>query len=65
MFAFIDNVAERRKKKREKITHPSKLRVKRKGDARDSLKFEAERIYHRVHGGRNTKGREGWGALLG
>jgi hypothetical protein len=37
MFAFIDNVAERRKKKREKITHPSKLRVKRPGDARDSL----------------------------
>jgi hypothetical protein len=37
MFAFIDNVAERRKKKREKITHPSRLRVKRRGDARDSL----------------------------
>ena len=37
MFAFIDNVAERRKKKREKITHPSRLRVKRQGDARDSL----------------------------
>jgi hypothetical protein len=36
MFAFIDNVAERRKKKREKITHPSRLRVKRRGDARDS-----------------------------
>jgi hypothetical protein len=34
MFAFIDNVAERRKKKREKTTHPSKLRVKRPGDAR-------------------------------
>jgi hypothetical protein len=37
MFAFIDNVAERRKKKREKITHPSRRRVKRRGDARDSL----------------------------
>ena len=37
MFAFIDNVAERRKKKREKLTHPSRLRVKRRGDARDSL----------------------------
>jgi hypothetical protein len=37
MFAFIDNVAERRRKKREKITHPSRLRVKRRGDARDSL----------------------------
>jgi hypothetical protein len=37
MFAFIDNVAERGKKKREKITHPSSLRVKRRGDARDSL----------------------------
>jgi hypothetical protein len=37
MFAFIDNVAERRKKKREKITQPSRLRVKRQGDARDSL----------------------------
>ncbi len=35
MFAFIDNVAERRKKK--KIAHPSRLRVKRRGDARDSL----------------------------
>jgi hypothetical protein len=37
MFAFIDNVAERRDKKREKITHPSRLRVKRRRDARDSL----------------------------
>jgi hypothetical protein len=37
MFAFIDNVAERRKKKREKLTHPARLRVKRRGDARDSL----------------------------
>jgi hypothetical protein len=37
MFAFIDNVAERRKKKREKVTYPSRLRVKRRGDARDSL----------------------------
>ena len=37
MFAFIDNVAERRKKKTEKITHPSRLRVKRRGDASDSL----------------------------
>src|SRR5258708_37689770 len=37
MFAFIDNVAERRKKKREKITHPSRLRVKRQRDASDSL----------------------------
>jgi hypothetical protein len=33
LFAFIDNVAERRKMKREKIMHPSK----RQGDARDSL----------------------------
>jgi hypothetical protein len=33
MFAFIDNVAERRKKKTEKITHPSRLRVKRRGDS--------------------------------
>jgi hypothetical protein len=33
----FDNVVERRKKKREKITHPSRLRVKRQGDARDSL----------------------------
>jgi hypothetical protein len=37
LFAFIDNVAERRKMKREKITHPSRLGVKRQGDARDSL----------------------------
>jgi hypothetical protein len=35
--AFIDNVAERRKKKTEKITHPLRLRVRRHGDARDSL----------------------------
>jgi hypothetical protein len=37
MFAFIDSVAERRKKRRERITHPSRLRVKVRGDARDSL----------------------------
>ena len=37
MFAFIDNVAERRKKKRQKIAHRSRFRVKRRGDARDSL----------------------------
>jgi hypothetical protein len=37
MFAFIDNVAERRKKKREKITHPSRLKVKRQEAARDLL----------------------------
>jgi hypothetical protein len=37
MFAFIDNVVERRKKKREKTTYPSRLRAKRRGDARDSL----------------------------
>jgi hypothetical protein len=36
MVAFIDNVVDRRKKKREKTTHPSRLRVKRRGDARDS-----------------------------
>ena len=24
--------------------------------------FETERMYHRVHGGRDTEGREGWGS---
>ena len=37
MFTFIDNVAELREEQREKITHASKLRVKRLGDARVSL----------------------------
>jgi len=27
--------------------------------------FEAERIYHRVHRGRNTESREGWGNFVG
>jgi hypothetical protein len=27
--------------------------------------FEAERIYHRVHGGRNTESREGRGNFVG
>jgi hypothetical protein len=30
MFAFIDNVVHRGEKKTEKITHPSRLRVKRR-----------------------------------
>jgi hypothetical protein len=36
MFAFIDNVVDRGEKKTEKMTHPSRLKVKRRRDARDS-----------------------------
>jgi hypothetical protein len=34
-------------------------------NAGHGAEFEAERIYHRVHGGRNTAGREGWGSFVG
>jgi hypothetical protein len=44
---------------------PFEAQGEEKGDARGSQSCDANGFTRRVHGGRNTEGREGWGNFVG
>jgi hypothetical protein len=53
------------KEEKRKDNAPFEAQGEETGRCQRFARFEAERIYHRVYGGRNTEGKEGWGNFVG